>query len=235
MENSTIWKIIDKYFVDNPNVLVRHHIESYNDFFKNGIFQIFKEKGLKFDQINRLNIAFKNISFPNEVAILANVMIDPPPASHLASAYRETNIGNTKNLDNSVLWRASQALYSAFRSLKQGLLDFHTEGIISSLEDKTLPHSNIEKDILTWFDYHIHMLDIFHPVVVTDSMLWLKDELSVKQIEWCRFVQLSPNSIVTFWFDVVRHPYFDNYAKEVSSYYRKSFSKHRLRILRLQL
>jgi len=44
MENSTIWKIIDKYFVDNPNVLVKHHIESYNDFFKNGIFQIFKEK-----------------------------------------------------------------------------------------------------------------------------------------------------------------------------------------------
>ena len=44
MENSTIWKIIDKYFEDNPQCLVRHHVESYNDFFKNGIFQIFKEK-----------------------------------------------------------------------------------------------------------------------------------------------------------------------------------------------
>ena len=44
MENSTIWKIIDKYFEENPQSLVRHHIESYNDFFKNGIFQIFKEK-----------------------------------------------------------------------------------------------------------------------------------------------------------------------------------------------
>ena len=44
MDNSTIWKIIDKYFEDNPQCLVRHHTESYNDFFKNGIFQIFKEK-----------------------------------------------------------------------------------------------------------------------------------------------------------------------------------------------
>jgi DNA-directed RNA polymerase II subunit RPB2 len=44
MDNSTIWKIIDKYFEDNPQCLVRHHIGSYNDFFKNGIFQIFKEK-----------------------------------------------------------------------------------------------------------------------------------------------------------------------------------------------
>jgi DNA-directed RNA polymerase II subunit RPB2 len=39
-----VWTIIDKYFQDNPQALVRHHIESYNDFFKNGIFQIFKEK-----------------------------------------------------------------------------------------------------------------------------------------------------------------------------------------------
>ena len=44
MENSTVWKLIDKYFTDNPQALVRHHVESYNDFFKNGIFKIFKEK-----------------------------------------------------------------------------------------------------------------------------------------------------------------------------------------------
>jgi DNA-directed RNA polymerase beta subunit len=44
MDNSAIWKIIDTYFNDNPQSLVRHHIESYNDFFKNGIFKIFKEK-----------------------------------------------------------------------------------------------------------------------------------------------------------------------------------------------
>jgi DNA-directed RNA polymerase II subunit RPB2 len=44
MDNSTIWKIIDRYFQDNPQCLVRHHIESYEDFFKTGIHQIFKEK-----------------------------------------------------------------------------------------------------------------------------------------------------------------------------------------------
>ena len=44
MDNTNTWKIIDKYFEDNPQGLVRHHIESYNDFFKRGIFQIFKEK-----------------------------------------------------------------------------------------------------------------------------------------------------------------------------------------------
>jgi DNA-directed RNA polymerase II subunit RPB2 len=44
MDDSMIWKIINTYFEDNPQSLVRHHIDSYNDFFKNGIFQLFKEK-----------------------------------------------------------------------------------------------------------------------------------------------------------------------------------------------
>jgi DNA-directed RNA polymerase II subunit RPB2 len=37
------WKIIDKYFTDNPSNLVRHHLDSYNDFIEKGIFKIFKE------------------------------------------------------------------------------------------------------------------------------------------------------------------------------------------------
>jgi DNA-directed RNA polymerase II subunit RPB2 len=37
------WKLIDKYFKDNPNCLVSHHLESFNDFFKNGIKRIFHE------------------------------------------------------------------------------------------------------------------------------------------------------------------------------------------------
>jgi len=44
MESELTWKLIGKYFQDNPQNLVTHHIESYNDFFKRGIFQIFKEK-----------------------------------------------------------------------------------------------------------------------------------------------------------------------------------------------
>ena len=43
MDNATIWNIIDTYFQDNPQALVRHHTDSYNDFFKNGIFRIFKD------------------------------------------------------------------------------------------------------------------------------------------------------------------------------------------------
>ena len=37
------WSLIDKYFKDNPYNLVAHHLDSYNDFFNRGIFQILRE------------------------------------------------------------------------------------------------------------------------------------------------------------------------------------------------
>lgn len=43
-DNEIIWNIIDKYFKDNPNLLVKHQLDSYNDFFSKKIFNIFREK-----------------------------------------------------------------------------------------------------------------------------------------------------------------------------------------------
>ena len=42
MENVS-WKLIDKMFKNNPNILVDHHLNSYNDFIKYGIPKIFVE------------------------------------------------------------------------------------------------------------------------------------------------------------------------------------------------
>ena len=44
MNKELAWKLLDKYFEDNPTALVNHHLESYNDFFSSGINQIFREK-----------------------------------------------------------------------------------------------------------------------------------------------------------------------------------------------
>ena len=43
-DNNFIWKTIDTMFKDNTNFLVKHHLESYNDFFKNGLKTILKDK-----------------------------------------------------------------------------------------------------------------------------------------------------------------------------------------------
>jgi DNA-directed RNA polymerase II subunit RPB2 len=44
INDELVWKIINSHFNENPQSLVAHHIESYNDFYANGIQQIFREK-----------------------------------------------------------------------------------------------------------------------------------------------------------------------------------------------
>ena len=41
--NERIWEILETYMNDNSGFLVRHHIDSYNRFFKHDIYSIFKE------------------------------------------------------------------------------------------------------------------------------------------------------------------------------------------------
>ena len=42
--NNATWNIIENFFNDNPQVLVKHHIDSYNDFFRTGMKSVFREK-----------------------------------------------------------------------------------------------------------------------------------------------------------------------------------------------
>ena len=44
MNENLKWNVIQKYFEDNPKCLVKHQIDSFNDFFNYNIKQIFKEK-----------------------------------------------------------------------------------------------------------------------------------------------------------------------------------------------
>ena len=43
LDNGILWKIVNSHFEENPQCLVAHHIESFNDFYKKGIQQIFHE------------------------------------------------------------------------------------------------------------------------------------------------------------------------------------------------
>jgi DNA-directed RNA polymerase II subunit RPB2 len=50
LEEDFVWNIIDTYFRDNPQALVRHHIESYNDFLDYDLSNLFRETNpLKID------------------------------------------------------------------------------------------------------------------------------------------------------------------------------------------
>ena len=44
MNSEISWNVIHKYFDDNKQILVKHQLDAYNDFYKNGIKQILNEK-----------------------------------------------------------------------------------------------------------------------------------------------------------------------------------------------
>ena len=51
------WNIIETFFQDNPQVLVQHHINSYNDFFKTDkLFHWQSEKGTREDNHHGLAV-----------------------------------------------------------------------------------------------------------------------------------------------------------------------------------
>ena len=44
MDDKITQQIIDRLFKDNPNIFIEHHLNSYNEFFSDGIKRIFREK-----------------------------------------------------------------------------------------------------------------------------------------------------------------------------------------------
>jgi DNA-directed RNA polymerase II subunit RPB2 len=59
LDNNQLWEFIQTYFRDNPQHLVQHHTHSYDHFFQNDFFRIFKENnpqtlhGKDFDDIHQ--------------------------------------------------------------------------------------------------------------------------------------------------------------------------------------
>lgn len=72
------WNLIDKYFKDNPSNLVAHHLDSYNDFFSKGIFQIFRENNpIRFieresEETNMISLSKKTKNAPLKVGDKVN-------------------------------------------------------------------------------------------------------------------------------------------------------------------
>lgn len=60
LDEDIVKKIIATYFADNPQTLVRHHIDSFNDFYHHGLPQMFKEMNplkieLNYDEQREMN------------------------------------------------------------------------------------------------------------------------------------------------------------------------------------
>lgn len=211
LKNSPKWENNHSYWVGRDE---RHTLNKRVDQLLN--------KGLSELQVKIIKEKLQSIAWPRETMLPGRLSVKPPPAPVYSSSFRETNIGNERELNNSVMWNASQSLKTAMSSL----IDDHR------YIDEDL---NVEVDIalkdgldpigavVDHFSLDLSFIWIYHPIIAIDSELWVTKNNNIEQINWCRFVQLNAFGQHDWWFDIVHNSYVDEYIKFITDYYKKTY------------
>jgi len=187
--------------------------------------------GLGEARIATLLAQFQRQAFPNVFARMP-IFVEPPPAEHIVTAFRETNTDKEKDLENSVLWRGISALRSATSALELACEQWHA-GWFADPELRTADDREALSRFRDIATRSLGFVDMFHAVVVLDAGLWLTASHSLKRVPWCRFHQLDHIGSVTWWCDVVQSSAFPAYARVVSAHYAKEFARRGGRAYRI--
>lgn len=162
-------------------------------------------------------------AFPRDTMRTSELRVAPYPDVQCFSAFRETNIGADKDLDNSVLWRAFTALRSAVDSKKKQLIEHLISDLSLDIEVAQRDNDDpIDAGFFTIERRSSH-IKFFHPIVVIDSMLWSVVDGQPIELPWFRFVQINSDGHVEWWCDVVNSSSFGKLSDSMTKYYERTF------------
>ena len=186
------------------------------------IESILRRCGVDESDVRQLSALVRANAYPDE-ALIKDLMIDPPPVSHYTGAFRETNVGSEKELEASVLWKATTSLMSAVQGLKRTRRRsrLSTAKILAGVaasegrKDYSLVR-NALSDAVAGYDQ-------FHPVIVVDASLWHVAEDEIVEAPWCRMIMADSRGYPHFWVDIVHFEQFAAYCEDVLSGYPSAF------------
>jgi hypothetical protein len=168
---------------------------------------------------------FEEMSYPKETMRAAKLHTKAPPAAFTASAFRETNIGGERDIDSSVIWKASQALQAAVSSFKKTNRDGDFDAIRHAVDfvrdiKSLAPVETIAREI----GRRSALIDLYHPILIVESSLWRLKAASLISLPWCRFVHASLPGATDWWIDVVSADHMTEYFDSLTRYYRSALS-----------
>lgn len=139
------------------------------------------------------------------------------------NTFRETNIANTKDIDNSVIWKCQQSLNSCIKSFENlcwNNVDYSIKSDIYDLELHEILIDKIIKSITEEANYK----KVVHPIVVIESNLWELKEGNLETIKYFRlcFQQLFDDE---FWIDIVHIDFLEEYLQNIKTYEKTLKSK----------
>ena len=170
-------------------------------------------------EIQSIQKRLNAFAYPGGLARMRAMMPNPPEIPCF-SAFKETNTKSEKELDNSVVWRASQSLRSASSAI------FDSVGQVK-LENALLPaeyeksRKEWAKAVLSWAADSINIVDIVHPVIVTDASLWVASPTGPLNVPYARFGLHLFNGEIDWWCDLVNSQNLAAYISLVTNHYSR--------------
>lgn len=181
--------------------------------------QKLEQRGIEPKHSRSLISRMHQYAYPRHTARMGSMMVRPQ-AAQVFTSFRETNIGSDKELESSVLWKAIQSLRSAESALSRQIRGYHIERLMESIEYEPRTQDWV-KAILPWAQWELGMVDIVHPVVVTDAKLWSANRAGIEERKSARFSLRTFAGHSEWWCDVVNSSYIKEYVAVVSKHYRR--------------
>lgn len=204
---------------DNEEELTRIWIGDDFSKFNENIVRILIGLGFKNGTINSILEHSNFLCFKNgENTDLINPSLIPIPTF---STFRETNSDKVRDLETSVLWKASTSLKAAIDS-------FHLEywnSIESILRNAFVSCEKKEGVLIVTMASEIMFLaqrySLGHPIIVLKSNLWKLEGDDISELKFGRWVQQDRFGNIKNWVDVVRYEHKEEYFSALNRHYER--------------
>lgn len=183
------------------------------------------ELGIDIDTADKFLKKIEDACYPDHIMKTSSFRIPPFPLDKNFTAFSETNIGNQKDLQSSVLWKAMSGLRSVISSMQYRRQDFISEDLFLELTLAKQYEDDIIERCSSEISRQAGYLELYHPIVVIDSKLWSTVTNEANELGYFRFIQLSTDGYKKWWCDVINSDEFDNFSNSLTKHYDSAFTK----------
>jgi hypothetical protein len=188
------------------------------------IQRVLKEEQFTYDDTQLVLKKIRNKFYPKDSWVFSELQYSFFNSLESFYAFRETNLGTIKELNNSVVWKAFQELLSVNNYIRKRNLDMMLSDLKFYIRSKETPTPI--GSALVCLENYLARISYIHPILVIDAGLWkLHADSNVEAIKYARLIQTDLYKNNYFWIDVVNRSHFDEYMDLVTQHTKLCFSR----------
>lgn len=178
--------------------------------------QLLKKNEVSADKMHWIIEQLNEFCFPGSSFLFSKYQVDPFEIP-VYNSFRETNIGNTKELENSVVWKSFLSLYSCIHKFEEFIWDGIDYSIHRIDRKDIVTEENKAEELLKMLLIKARDMNYIQPLLVVESHLWQVADNGVSELKYLRllFQKLFEDEM---WIDIVNKDYLDEYLEKTLQY-----------------